>query len=258
MKIFIISADDVDKAKHAESRIKEQYREYIVDDIKNADIILVLGGDGTLLHAMHKSMKIGQDIRIFGMNRGSIGFMMNDYQENNLMERLKKAHMVKLHPLKMTAKTLSGEEYIAYGMNDVSLLRETRQTAKIKIIIDGVVRMEELICDGLIISTPAGSTAYNLSAHGPIIPLNANILALTPISPFRPRRWRGALLPNGCEIELEIIKAKYRPVSAVADFTEIRDVAYVKVIEDRTIKINLLFDPELNLDERIRKEQFTF
>ena len=192
------------------------------------------------------------------MNRGSIGFMMNEYQENNLIDRLKKAHMVELHPLKMAAKTLSGEEHIAYGMNDVSLLRETRQTAKIKIIIDGIVRMEELICDGLIISTPAGSTAYNLSANGPIIPLNANILALTPISPFRPRRWRGALLPNGCEIELEIIKPKYRPVSAVADFTEIRDVAYVKVIEDKTIKINLLFDPELNLDERIRKEQFTF
>ncbi len=258
MKIFLISAHDVEKAKLAEKNIKKKYSKYVTEDISTADVILVLGGDGTLLHAMHKSMKSGNNIRVFGMNRGSIGFMMNGYSEDNLIKRLKLAHNVTLHPLKMYAKTVDGKEYEAYGMNDVSLLRETKQTAKIKIIIDDILRMEELICDGLIIATPAGSTAYNLSANGPIIPLNSNILALTPISPFRPRRWSGALLPNNCTIELKIIKPKYRPVSAVADFTEIRDVAYVKVIEDKSIKINLMFDPELNLDERIRKEQFTF
>ncbi len=256
MKIFLITADKVAKAQQAEELLRYKYHDNIVDNIDLADAIVVLGGDGTLLHAMHQSID-KCNIPIFGMNRGSVGFMMNNYHEDNLLERIDNAHNVELHPLKMEAKTVSGEKHHAYGMNDVSLLRETKQTAKIRITIDDVVRIKQLVADGLIVSTPAGSTAYNLSAGGPVIPLNANILALTPISAFRPRRWSGALLPDGCSIELDVIRAEHRPVSAVADFTEIRDVSRVRITQDRKVSIKLLFDPELNLDERIRKEQFT-
>jgi len=244
-------ASDTQEALEAKGVLEDKYGNANPED---ADIIIALGGDGQLLHTMHQT--VGCHKPIFGMNKGSVGFLLNEYKEDKLIERLEKAHSVIIHPLKMKAVTVSGEVKEALGINEVSLLRETSQTAKIRITVDDVVRLEELMCDGIIVSTPAGSTAYNFSAHGPIIPLDANILALTPISAFRPRRWRGALLPQGCKIQLDVLEARKRPVSAVADFTEIRDVQSVDIWEDRSTEWNLLFDPELNLDERILKEQF--
>jgi NAD+ kinase len=190
------------------------------------------------------------------MHRGSVGFLMNGYSPDGLPQRIADSVPVRIQPLTMTARDRSGEEHSALAINEVSLLRETRQAAKLKITIDNVVRLEELICDGIIFSTPAGSTAYNLSAHGPIIPLDANILALTPISAFRPRRWRGALLPHSAVLKITALEAPNRPISAVADFTEIRDVETVECWQDKSIEISLLFDPEMNLDERMIKEQF--
>ena len=173
-----------------------------------------------------------------------------------MFERLQKVHAVKINPLPMKVKTTAGRFQDEFAINEVSLLRETRQTSKLRIKIDDVVRLEELICDGIIIATPAGSTAYNLSVHGPIIPLGSGLLAMTPISAFRPRRWRGALLPQSSRIVFDILEARHRPVSAVADFTEIRDVETVEIWRDETVEISLLFDPEMNLNERIIKEQF--
>ncbi|TVQ83344.1 MAG: NAD kinase [Micavibrio sp.] len=258
MKIFLLAAEKTKKALEAAAALAETYKPHIVAGMGDADVVVVLGGDGTLLHALHEVIALGRDLPVFGLNRGSVGFLLNEYRERGLLKRIEKAHRVTLHPLKARIKTVSGEIREAYGINEVSLLRETRQAAKIRITVDNTVRMKQLICDGLIVATPAGSTAYNLSANGPIIPLNGNILALTPISAFRPRRWSGALLPNGCDIKLDIINAVNRPVSAVADFTEIRDAESVRIREDRKLSLTLLFDPELNLDERILKEQFMF
>jgi NAD+ kinase len=190
------------------------------------------------------------------MNRGSVGFLLNEYRSENLIERLKAAQTVTLNPLRMSVTTAGGGHKEALAINEVSLLRETRQAAKLSIHIDGILRLNELICDGVIVATPAGSTAYNLSAHGPIIPLEAGILALTPISAFRPRRWRGALLPQSSRLSFTVQEPDNRPVSAVADFTEIRDVEKVEVWKDHSVSIQLLFDPEMNLDERMIKEQF--
>jgi NAD+ kinase len=190
------------------------------------------------------------------MNRGTVGFLMNEYEEDGLIVRLDKAQAVNLHPLRMEATDMAGTVSTALAINEVSLLRETRQAAHISITVDGVLRLAELICDGVLVSTPAGSTAYNLSAHGPIIPIGAQLLALTPISAFRPRRWRGALLPCSAEVVLEVLNPTKRPVSAVADYTEVRDVVRVQVREDRTTSLHLLFDPEHNLEERILLEQF--
>jgi len=256
MKIFLFAAERTKKAQEAALALTKTYKNHVVETMEEADVIVPLGGDGTLLHVLHEVIKLGHNIPVFGLNRGSVGFLLNEYRDTGLLKRLEKAHLVTLHPLKATIKTVKGETHNAWGINEVSLLRETRQAAKIKIVIDNVVRMKQLVCDGLIVSTPAGSTAYNLSANGPIIPLNANILAMTPISAFRPRRWNGALLPDSCDIKLEIINPKDRPVSAVADFTEIRDAESVRIREDRDVSLTLLFDPDLNLDERIRKEQF--
>lgn len=256
MKIFLFPAERTKKAQEAAAVLGKTYSKYVTADMAAADVIVPLGGDGTLLHVLHEVIRLGKNIPVFGLNRGSVGFLLNDYRDSGLLKRIEKAHSVTLHPLKATIKTVQGQTHEAWGVNEVSLLRETRQAAKIKIVIDNVVRMKQLICDGLIVSTPAGSTAYNLSANGPIIPLNANILAMTPISAFRPRRWNGALLPESCDIRLEIINPKDRPVSAVADFTEIRDAESVRIREDRNVSLTLLFDPDLNLDERIRKEQF--
>ncbi|MFN4281190.1 MAG: NAD kinase [Alphaproteobacteria bacterium] len=219
-----------------------------------ADIIVALGGDGFMLQTLHKHIK--RQAPIYGMHRGSVGFLMNAYRETRLLERLKAAVAVTVHPLRMRAATANGKEHDALAINEVSLLRETRQAAKLRIAIDGVRRLDELICDGALVSTPAGSTAYNLSAHGPIIPLGAGLLALTPISAFRPRRWRGALLPNTASVTFEVLEHDKRPVSAVADYTEVRDVVRVHVTEDPAIDLTLLFDPEHNLEERIVKEQF--
>jgi NAD+ kinase len=219
-----------------------------------ADVVVALGGDGSMLHALHDSLTHGKPV--FGMNRGSVGFLLNAFHEDGLPERLIRAQKVHLSPLRMTCRDIHGKDHNMLAVNEVSMLRETRQAAKLKVAVDGVTRLEELICDGIIVATPAGSTAYNLSAYGPIIPLSAGVLALTPISAFRPRRWRGALLPNTVKIKIEIIDPFNRPVSVVADFTETRDVAEVEVWKDTKTSLCLLFDPEMNLDERMIKEQF--
>lgn len=221
---------------------------------KQADVIVALGGDGFMLETLHRHIE--QGVPIYGMNRGTVGFLMNVYSEEALPERLERAEAVELHPLRMSAHTVSGAVHEALAINEVSLLRETRQAAKLRIRIDGKERLSELICDGVLVSTPAGSTAYNLSAHGPILPMGAGVLALTPISAFRPRRWRGAVLPHKAVVEFEVMECDKRPVSAVADYTEVRDVARVRVAEDRTLRLTLLFDPEHNLEERILREQF--
>ncbi|MCC6471428.1 MAG: NAD kinase [Alphaproteobacteria bacterium] len=221
---------------------------------READVIVALGGDGLMLEALHHNMT--RNVPIYGMNRGTVGFLMNQYRADGLIERLEGASAVKLNPLRMRTKAVNGATVEAYAINEVSLLRETRQAAKLKITIDGIERIPELICDGLLLSTPAGSTAYNLSAHGPILPLNAGILALTPISAFRPRRWRGALLDRTAKVEIEILEHDKRPVSAVADMTEVRDVSKVKIRSDRKVSLTLLFDPDQHLSERILKEQF--
>ncbi len=220
---------------------------------EKADIIVALGGDGFMLQTLHAF----RDLRkpVYGMNLGSVGFLMNEFSEDGLEKRLLAAEPAELHPLRMTAHTKDGVRE-ALAFNEVSLLRQTRQAAKLRIVIDDKIRIEELICDGALVSTPAGSTAYNLSAHGPILPIDAALLALTPISAFRPRRWRGALLPRRARTRFEILEAPKRPVSAVADDLEVRDVTIVEVAEDRSISVTLLFDEGRSLDERILAEQF--
>ena len=248
---FAFAASDTDEARAALTRLRARYGEVEVED---ADIIVALGGDGFMLETLHRHLQRGTPI--YGMNCGTVGFLMNAYGEEGLPERLARAEQVELHPLSMTAHGVGGETAQALAINEVSLLRQGRQAAKLRISVDGVVRMEELICDGILLSTPAGSTAYNLSAHGPILPMGSLLMALTPISTFRPRRWRGALLPNSAQVTIEILEAAKRPVSATADFTEVRDVARVEAHEDASISLNLLFDPEHDLEERIIKEQF--
>ena len=219
-----------------------------------ADVIVALGGDGFMLRTLHRFRNLGTPI--YGMNRGSVGFLMNDYRASGLTALLQRAESIKLHPLRMVATTVKGAVRKGIAINEVSLLRETRQTAHIAISVDGKRRMDELICDGVMVATPAGSTAYNLSAYGPILPLGSSLLALTPISAFRPRRWRGALLPHTARVDFAVLDPHKRPVSAVADDTEVRDVASVTVTEAVDVTLTLLFDPEHNLEERIIKEQF--
>lgn len=250
-KIAFVCAD-APEARAACDKLSKRYNNVPEAD---ADVIVALGGDGFMLETLHHDFD--RQIPVYGMNRGSVGFLMNDYDETDLPERIANSLQVKLHPLRMRATDMDGHHEEALAVNEVSLLRQERQAAKVRITIDKTVRMEELICDGILVSTPAGSTAYNLSAHGPIIPLDANVLAMTPISAFRPRRWRGALLPHRAVIRLDVLEAKKRPVSATADFTEIRRVQSVEIAEDRSISLNLLFDPGHSLEERILKEQFT-
>ncbi len=218
-----------------------------------ADIVVALGGDGFMLQTLHKFLGRGKPI--YGMNLGSVGFLMNEFHEAGLDARLDAAQPEQVHPLRMRAHT-GTETKEALAFNEVSLLRQTRQAAKIRILVDEKIRIGELICDGVLVSTPAGSTAYNLSAHGPILPIDAALLALTPISAFRPRRWRGALLPHRARVRFEILEAAKRPVSTVADDLEVRDVVAVDVAEDRTIAMTMLFDAGHSLDERILAEQF--
>jgi len=241
------------------SRTAQETREVLLRDFpdvppEEAEVIVALGGDGLMLRTLHRYMFLGKPV--FGMNCGSVGFLMNRLETDGLAERLQRAQPVTIKPLHMRARTASGTIREARAINEVSLLRETRQTAKIRITVDGVVRLDELTCDGVLVATPAGSTAYNLSADGPILPLRAGVMALTSIVAFRPRRWRGAVLHNSAHVEFEIIEAPKRPVSAVADFTEVRDVRYVSIREDSERELTLLFDPEHNLEERIVKEQF--
>lgn len=244
-------AADTPEGRAARERLSVRYAGVPPEE---AGIIVALGGDGFLLETLHRYLF--RSVPVYGMNRGSVGFLLNDYSEDGLTRRLMRAQRVVLHPLRMTATTANGEELEGLAFNEVSLLRETRQAAKLRISVDGRERMAELTCDGALVSTPAGSTAYNLSAHGPILPLGADILALTPISAFRPRRWRGALLPHTASIQFDVMEQSKRPVSAVADFTEVRDVTRVIIREDRKVASTLLFDPELALEERILKEQF--
>ena len=242
--------------EHPPARAALQSLETLYDHVpaEKADLIVALGGDGFMLATLHKFMD--RRIPIFGMNLGSVGFLMNEYYQENLFDRLRKSAPIDLHPLSMTTTDIDGIKTVALAINEVSLFRELRLAAKIKISLDDVVRMEELICDGVLVATPAGSTAYNLSAYGPIIPLGADLLALTPMSAFRPRRWRGALLPSNTAFKFEVIDPHLRPVSAVADFTEVRNIAMVEVREEYGVYPTLLFDPEHNLEERILKEQF--
>lgn len=243
---------DAPKARRAAAALRKKYPSR--EDPREADAIVALGGDGFMLTLLRQY--IGNRIPIYGMNRGTVGFLMNEYEESHLLERINRAAALSLHPVRMRASTMSGETIEQIAINEVSLFRETRQAAKIDISIDGVTRLKGLICDGILLATPAGSTAYNLSAHGPIVPLSAQVLALTPISAFRPRRWRGALLPRNAVVEFAVRERTKRPVSAVADSSEVRDVTHVAVWQDFEISAELLFDPEQNLEERILTEQF--
>ena len=241
-------------AEAAQLALSELQTEYGFVDPDEADIIVPLGGDGFMLETVHRFF--GKGIPIFGMHRGSVGFLMNPYQVAGLRDRLETAQRVSLYPLEMVATRVNGAAQRAIAFNEVSLLRETRQAAKLKISVDGVVRLDELMADGILLATPVGSTAYNLAAHGPIIPLDAEILALTPISAFRPRRWRGALLSHRAGVRIDALETDKRPVSAVADFTEVRDIVSVEIAVKRDTAMTLLFDREANLQERVFKEQF--
>jgi NAD+ kinase len=238
----------------AQAALAELTRSYGNAAPENAEVIVPLGGDGFMLETLHRFLDLR--VPIYGVHRGSVGFLMNTYEPSGLPDRLARAQSVTLYPLEMLARDQRGARQRAIAFNEVSLLRQGRQAAKIRVSVDGVVRVDELMCDGVLVATPVGSTAYNLSAHGPIIPLGADILALTPITPFRPRRWRGALLPRSANVRLETLEADKRPMSATADFTEVRDVVEVTVSETRAVAQTLLFDPEHNLEERILKEQF--
>ena len=221
----------------------------------DADVIVALGGDGFMLQTIHRFM--AQGTPIYGMNRGSVGFLMNPFTTEDLLGRIRRAECARLHPLRMVAHLETGATVELQAMNEVSIFRQTRQAAKLRVFVDGVVRLEEMICDGALVATPAGSTAYNLSAHGPILPLDAGVLALTPISVFRPRRWRGALIPRSSKVRVEVLEADKRPVSAVADSTEIREVVAIEVEEDRDVEVQVLFEAGQSLSERNLAEQFS-
>lgn len=246
-------ASDTPEARKALARMAELYGNAAIGE---AQVIVALGGDGLMLETLHRHMH--DRIPIYGMNRGSVGFLMNEYHEEALRERLERAEVSRIHPLAMCAADSGGHKHSALAINEVSVFRETHQIAKLRISVDGKVRLDELACDGLLVATPAGSTAYNLSAYGPILPINARLLALTPISAFRPRRWRGALLPAAARIEIEVLEAQKRPVSAVADNIETRSIVRVSVEEARDAEILMLFDSGHNLDERILSEQFRY
>lgn len=250
--VAFVAATDSEPAQAALRTLHDRYGHVSPEQ---ADVIVALGGDGYMLEALHTYLPLAKPV--FGMHRGTVGFLMNDYSEDDLPARLAKAETVELHPLKMTTVDANGNKSSALAINEVSMLRESRQAAKLKIFINGRCRMEELICDGALVCTPAGSTAYNLSVHGPVLPLGASLLAVTPISAFRPRRWRGAIVPDNAVIRFEVLEAKKRPMSAVADRAEVRSVVEVSIEEDRSILIRLLFDPEHNLEERILAEQFS-
>jgi NAD+ kinase len=252
-KSIAFVAGTTPEARDAYARLEKRYGNSAPD---SADVIVALGGDGLMLQTLHKFMKSGKPI--YGMHRGTVGFLMNEYSDESLSERLSAAQITVIHPLVMSARDSAGRVHEHRAINEASLFRQSAQAAHLRILIDGKERLAELIADGVLVATPAGSTAYNLSVQGPIIPINAPMLALTPISPFRPRRWRGALLPDKAKITIEIMEAEKRPVAAVADHDEVRSVRSVDIGMDHSIAINLLFDPGHNLDERILREQFGF
>ena len=246
-------ASAAESAQAAEAMLRELY-EFVPPS--EADMIVALGGDGFLLQTLHEMLSRGRVCPVFGMNRGTVGFLMNEWRLDRLVERVAEAKAFSVAPLLMDARTVGGGAVVNHAINEVSLLRETRQTAWIEVSMNGRVVLPQLICDGVLVATPAGSTAYNLSANGPILPLGSGLTALTPISPFRPRRWRGALVPDELSVGFRVLDPVKRPVSAVADQVEVRDVATVEVRVDRSQALTLLFDPEHALDERIAMEQF--
>ena len=246
-------ASPIAEAQDARACLAKRYGD---TDPADADVIVALGGDGLMLQTLHGFMNSGKPI--YGMHRGTVGFLMNEFRLDGLAERLAEAKTTLIHPLVMRARDAQGVAHEAYAINEVSLCRQTYQAARLRILIDGKERLAQLDSDGVMVATPAGSTAYNLSAQGPIIPINAPLLALTPISPFRPRRWRGALLPDTARVQIDVLEADKRPVAAVADHDEVRAVQSVEIVMDRSIAIPMLFDPGHSLDERILREQFGY
>jgi NAD+ kinase len=251
-RIAFLASESPD-ARKALARLAKRYGDA---GAENADVVVALGGDGHMLQILHRFVSTG--IPIYGMNRGTVGFLMNDFAESKLAERLAAAELTTIRPLRMIATDEHGKSHKAIAFNEVSLLRQRSQAAKLKIAIDGKPRLDELICDGLLLATPAGSTAYNLSAHGPILPVNSPLLALTPISAFRPRRWRGALLPHDAKVTVDVLECEKRPVAAVADHVEVRHVRTVSIAEDKKRSVKILFDPGHSLAERVLNEQFRF
>ena len=245
------AASDAPEAETARADLAARYGDAAPDQ---ADVIVALGGDGFMIHILHQTAHLG--VPVYGMNRGTVGFLMNRYAADDLPDRLAAAEAAVIHPLRMTAWSGDGEPVTALAINEVALLRQTRQAARIAILIDGVRRMEELTCDGVMVATPAGTTAYNYSAHGPILPIGAELLALTAVAAFRPRRWRGALLPDTMQVTFEVLGSAKRPVSATADALEVRDVRRVDIALERTVSMTLLHDPGHGLDERLIREQF--
>src|SRR5215470_16566365 len=246
-------ASPIPEAQEALARLAASYGNVAP---RTADVIVALGGDGLMLQTLHRFMRTGKPI--YGMHRGTVGFLMNEYSDNELPERLAKALVTVIHPLLMRAHDEEGESIEFHAFNEVSLFRQTYQAARLRILVDGKERLPELAADGVLLATPAGSTAYNLSAQGPIIPINAPLMALTPISPFRPRRWRGALLPDTARVRVEVLEPEKRPVAAVADHDEVRSVCSVDIQMDHAIAMQMLFDPGHSLDERILREQFGY
>src|SRR5215467_161266 len=246
-------ASPTPEAREAYGRLETRYGNA---DPAKADVIVALGGDGLMLQTLHKFMNSGKPI--YGMHRGTVGFLMNEFAEEDLVERLATAHITVIHPLVMRARDTHGWTHEHRAINEVSLFRQSAQAAHLRILIDDQERLAELIADGVLVATPAGSTAYNLSAQGPIIPINAPLLALTPISPFRPRRWHGALLPDKAKVRVEVLSPDRRPASAVADHDEVRTVHAVDICMDHGIETHILFDPGHSLDERIVREQFGY
>ena len=252
LRKLAFTASDRPEAQAAKAALARRYGDCAPQD---ADVLVALGGDGFMLETLRRT--IDRPRPVYGMNRGSVGFLMNDYVEADLLRRIDAAEHATIHPLVMATVGQDGRRQRAFAINEVSLLRQSHQTARLRIEIDGKVRMEELVCDGIMVATPAGSTAYNLSAHGPIIPIGAQALALTPISAFRPRRWRGALLAHKATVRILVLEADKRPVAAVADNLEVRDIAEVTIVEDRSIQFTMLFDAGRSLDERVLTEQFS-
>jgi NAD+ kinase len=238
----------------AQKALEEMKGQYGQSDLESADVIVALGGDGFMLRTLHYFIDSG--LPVYGMKLGHVGFLMNRYADDDLSQRLNDANIVELNPLRMKCVCVTDEEFSALAINEVSLVRQTNQAAHIQIQVNDLVKVEELVCDGVLVSTAAGSTAYNLSAHGPILPLGTDALALTPISPFRPRRWKGAILPVTARIKLEVIDAEHRSVSATADYNEFRNVKSVEIFEDTSTTLKLMFDPDHSLEERILNEQF--
>ena len=250
MKFHFIASENPE----AKEALKVLIKRYDQTKLELSDVIIAIGGDGMLLKALRNSIEKNKPV--FGLIKGNVGFLMNELSFDNLENRIQTARKVKMHPLFMSAHKINGNIFTELAVNEVSILRQTHQAAHLKITVDRKERLNELVCDGILVSTPIGSTAYNLSARGPIIPLNANILALTPISSFRPRRWRGALLPQRVKIRIEVLNFDTRPVSATADNVEARDIKYIEISTDKTKKLTILHDSDHSLDERIMKEQF--